>query len=136
MLCLDDCCSTTIMQQLTEITQFIFGQPLSEIAPRERFADPDPEGILKSGEKLRSHPCGHGSPSSAVAQRPVSPVWEVPARRQLASAPVAALSMSLCRLPAGERLVRLRQGRVHHLLMHAGVGGQLDDVAVRVAEID
>src|SRR5215469_9149262 len=64
------------------------------------------------------------------------PVWEVPARRQLASAPVAALSMSLRRLPAGERLVRLRQGRVHYLLVHAGVGGQLDDVAVRVAKID
>jgi predicted nucleotide-binding protein with TIR-like domain len=28
MLCLDDCYSTTIMPQLTEITQFIFGQPL------------------------------------------------------------------------------------------------------------
>jgi hypothetical protein len=27
MLCLDDCSSTTIMPQLTEITQFIFGQP-------------------------------------------------------------------------------------------------------------
>jgi hypothetical protein len=29
MLCLDDCLTTTIMPQLTEITQFIFGQPLS-----------------------------------------------------------------------------------------------------------
>ena len=43
--------------------------------------------------------------------------------------------MSLCCLPASERLVRFRQGWVHHLLVHAGVGGQLDDVAVRIAEI-
>jgi hypothetical protein len=28
MLCLDDCFATTIITQLTEITQFIFGQPL------------------------------------------------------------------------------------------------------------
>jgi hypothetical protein len=28
ILCLDDCFNTTIMPQLTEITQFIFGQPL------------------------------------------------------------------------------------------------------------
>jgi hypothetical protein len=27
-LCLDDCFATTIMPQPTEITQFIFGQPL------------------------------------------------------------------------------------------------------------
>jgi hypothetical protein len=27
-LCLDDCFNTTIMPQPTEITQFIFGQPL------------------------------------------------------------------------------------------------------------
>src|SRR5262249_30203968 len=39
-------------------------------------------------------------------------------------------------LPAGERLVRLRLRWVHDLLVNAGVGGQLDDVAVRVAEID
>jgi hypothetical protein len=30
MLCLDDCFATTTMPQLTEITQFIFGQPLSQ----------------------------------------------------------------------------------------------------------
>ena len=42
---------------------------------------------------------------------------------------------SLRRLPAGQRLVRLRRRRIHHLLMHAGAGGQLDDVSVRVAEI-
>jgi hypothetical protein len=29
ILCLDDCFNTTIMPQPTEITQFIFGQPLS-----------------------------------------------------------------------------------------------------------
>src|SRR6516162_4416742 len=29
ILCLDDCFATTTMPQLTEITQFIFGQPLS-----------------------------------------------------------------------------------------------------------
>jgi hypothetical protein len=29
MLCLDDCFATTTMPQPTEITQFIFGQPLS-----------------------------------------------------------------------------------------------------------
>jgi hypothetical protein len=29
MLCLDDCLATTIITQLTEITQFIFGQPLN-----------------------------------------------------------------------------------------------------------
>jgi hypothetical protein len=28
MLCLDDCFATTTMPQPTEITQFIFGQPL------------------------------------------------------------------------------------------------------------
>jgi hypothetical protein len=28
ILCLDDCLDTTIMPQPTEITQFIFGQPL------------------------------------------------------------------------------------------------------------
>jgi hypothetical protein len=31
-LCLDDFCTTTIISQLTEITQFIFGQPLSAAA--------------------------------------------------------------------------------------------------------
>jgi hypothetical protein len=29
ILCLDDCFTTTIMPQPSEITQFIFGQPLS-----------------------------------------------------------------------------------------------------------
>src|SRR6516164_4477341 len=29
MLCLDDCVATTTMPQPTEITQFIFGQPIS-----------------------------------------------------------------------------------------------------------
>jgi hypothetical protein len=29
MLCLDDCFATTTMPQLTEITQFIFAQPLT-----------------------------------------------------------------------------------------------------------
>jgi len=31
MLCLDDCFATTTMPQPTEITQFIFGQPLIRI---------------------------------------------------------------------------------------------------------
>src|SRR6516162_9920237 len=59
----------------------------------------------------------------------------VPARAGL-RAPVAALPMALCHLPAGERLVRFRQRWVDHLLVHASVGGQLDDVAIRVTEID
>jgi hypothetical protein len=32
ILCLDDCFLTTIMSQPTEITQFIFGRPLSQKA--------------------------------------------------------------------------------------------------------
>jgi len=32
ILCLDDCLATTIMPQPAEITQFIFGQPLSAIS--------------------------------------------------------------------------------------------------------
>jgi hypothetical protein len=51
-------------------------------------------------------------------------------------APVAALPMALCHLPTGERLMRFRQRRVDHLLVNASVGGQLDDVAIWVAEID
>src|SRR4051794_9086951 len=39
-------------------------------------------------------------------------------------------------LPASEHLVRLRLRWIHDLLVNAGIGGQLDDVAVRVAEID
>src|SRR3954453_12669367 len=39
-------------------------------------------------------------------------------------------------LPASERLVRLRLRWVHDLLVNARVSGQLDDVAVRIAEID
>jgi hypothetical protein len=31
ILCLDDCLDTTIMPQPTEITQFIFGQPLRRL---------------------------------------------------------------------------------------------------------
>src|SRR6516162_5716848 len=37
MLCLDDCFATTTMPQPTEITQFIFGQPLS-MEETQRFA--------------------------------------------------------------------------------------------------
>ena len=33
ILCLDDCIDTTIMPQPTEITQFIFGQPLLASGP-------------------------------------------------------------------------------------------------------
>ena len=43
MMCLDDCYTTTIMPQPTEITQFIFGQPLSvlhEIAAHEGVSQP------------------------------------------------------------------------------------------------
>jgi hypothetical protein len=36
MLCLDDCVATTTMPQPTEITQFIFGQPLSLLNPERR----------------------------------------------------------------------------------------------------
>jgi hypothetical protein len=32
--------------------------------------------------------------------------------------------------------VGFRHRRIHHLLVHASVGGQFDDVAVRVAKID
>src|SRR3954468_10501657 len=39
-------------------------------------------------------------------------------------------------LPASKHLVRLRLRWVHDLLVNARVSGQLDDVAVRVAEID
>jgi biotin carboxyl carrier protein len=46
------------------------------------------------------------------------------------------LSMALCRLPAGERLMRFRHCRVHDLLVHSGVGGQFDDVTVWIAKID
>jgi hypothetical protein len=35
ILCLDDCFNTTIMLQPTEITQFIFGQPLSTNLARD-----------------------------------------------------------------------------------------------------
>src|SRR5215469_6198368 len=39
-------------------------------------------------------------------------------------------------LPAGKRIMRLRTHRVHDLLMGAGRRGQLDDIAVGIAEID
>src|SRR4051794_33324177 len=45
-------------------------------------------------------------------------------------------SSVLLGLPASERLVRLRPRWVHDLLVNTGFGGQLDDIAVRVAEID
>jgi hypothetical protein len=38
ILCLDDCFNTTIMSQLTEITQFIFGQPLTGKMPLQVLA--------------------------------------------------------------------------------------------------
>jgi hypothetical protein len=39
MLCLDDCLDTNILPQRTEITQFIFGQPL-RIGPVTRHEPP------------------------------------------------------------------------------------------------
>jgi hypothetical protein len=54
ILCLDDCLTTTIMPQPTEITQFIFGQPLRERelafrleeARRSRWSNPLAIAIL------------------------------------------------------------------------------------------
>src|SRR6516165_4501895 len=40
ILCLDDCFPTTIMPQPAEITQFIFGQPLSVRACSAHGVDP------------------------------------------------------------------------------------------------
>jgi hypothetical protein len=40
ILCLDDCFATTIMPQLTEITQFIFGRPLSLWGRWNDFVNP------------------------------------------------------------------------------------------------
>jgi len=51
ILCLDDCFATTIMPQLTEITQFIFGQPLSGVSrpdPDEDVLFDDREGMQPS----------------------------------------------------------------------------------------
>ena len=45
-------------------------------------------------------------------------------------------SVAFCRLPAGQRLMRLRYGGVHDFPVNAGAGGQFDDVAVRVTEIN
>src|SRR5215831_6377277 len=45
-------------------------------------------------------------------------------------------SMVLRRLPARQRLVRLRDRRVHDFLMDPGAGGQFDNIAVRITEID
>ena len=40
------------------------------------------------------------------------------------------------RLPSREGLVRLRDRRIHDLLLDTRAGGQLDHVAVRVAHVD
>src|SRR5437016_963964 len=44
--------------------------------------------------------------------------------------------VALRRLPARQRVVRLGDGRIHDFLLDAGRGGQFDDIAVRVAEVD
>ena len=46
MLCLDHCFATTIMPQPTEITQFIFGQPLRPVA----HPDADHHRPLRKGQ--------------------------------------------------------------------------------------
>src|SRR6516162_848110 len=45
-------------------------------------------------------------------------------------------SVALRRLPARQRIVRLRYHRVHDFLMDTGAGGQFDDIAIRIAEIN
>jgi len=50
ILCLDDCLATTIMPQPAEITQFIFGQPLSRVFERTlALAGSQDERITNSG---------------------------------------------------------------------------------------
>jgi hypothetical protein len=49
MLCLDDCFDTTIISQPTEITQFIFGQPLSN----------KPSAEVKKPNCVNGKPCGN-----------------------------------------------------------------------------
>src|SRR5215813_1013061 len=44
--------------------------------------------------------------------------------------------MALRRLPVHQRLVRLRDRRIHDLAVLTGAGGQFDDIAVGIAEID
>jgi hypothetical protein len=53
-LCLDDCFATTIITQLTEITQFIFGQPLKEEA-------------LKIAKDLEDRQTQHSSTDASIA---------------------------------------------------------------------
>jgi hypothetical protein len=43
---------------------------------------------------------------------------------------------ALCDLPVRQRLVRLRDRRIHDLAVLTGAGGQFDDIAVGIAEID
>src|SRR5947207_9446245 len=44
--------------------------------------------------------------------------------------------MALRRLPVRQRLARLRYCRIHDLAVLTGAGGQFDDIAVGIAEID
>src|SRR5215831_19338937 len=48
----------------------------------------------------------------------------------------AARSMALRRLPVRQRVVRLRDRRIHDPAVLTGAGGQFDDIAVGIAEID
>ena len=48
MLCLDDCVATTTMPQPTEITQFIFGQPLSLNSQEDRRKNPCLPAVLQT----------------------------------------------------------------------------------------
>src|SRR6516164_7296976 len=62
-LCLDDCFATTILTQLTEITQFIFGQPLSpeDTSPPWRADAARPECGHCWRRPRDSEPPGHGA---------------------------------------------------------------------------
>src|SRR6516225_7073002 len=44
--------------------------------------------------------------------------------------------MALRRLPVRQRLVRFRDRRIHNLAVLTGAGGQFDDVAVGITEVD
>src|SRR5215469_16335478 len=70
------------------------------------------------------------------------PGWKVDASsdaaecRRRSPRSVAARSMVLRRLPMRQCLVRFRDRRIHDLAVLTGAGGQFDDIAVGIAEID
>src|SRR5258707_5046698 len=63
ILCLDDCFTTTIMPQPSEITQFIFGQPLSR-----RSGLPDENLVGGGADQHRGRHGYHdsGAPNSSL----------------------------------------------------------------------